>query len=227
MGAMIVIVYLQQQRVRKIQEELFRQANYDVLTGLPNRQYLMNYLSCNIEMSMKKQTSFAFLLIDIDNFKLVNDSVGHDAGDELLRHIAEYLNGVHDNTKLFYPSSGALNLSVRIGGDEFVQIIPGISTVYQAHEVAKKVLENFESQILNEYIEKYRVGLSIGVALFPLHSTDANVLFKYADLAMYTAKKNGKNNYSIYKDKMQAEFECPDDINSKVKKDRRTIRRDK
>ena len=202
LGIMAAIVSILLKNVRKMQDKLFKMANYDALTGLPNRHYLMTYLPEVAKEALKKQDPFAFLLIDLDNFKQVNDNSGHDAGDELLRHIATYLNSVHDHSLSFRPPAGALNVSARIGGDEFVQIVPGIRTADEAEMVAKKVLSDFSSQTIDRYVEKYQVGLSIGVALFPFHTENYNVLIKYADMAMYHAKNMGKNTYSIYDDGM-------------------------
>ena len=189
-------------RLQRAQTELFRMANFDAVTGLPNRRYLMNYLKNISTGNSRTKEPFALLLIDLDNFKSVNDQAGHDAGDALLRHIAAYLDSVHENSKAFHPAAGLLNVSARMGGDEFVQIFPGVGTEIEAGIVAQKVLNNFSSQALNRYIEKYHVGLSIGVALYPLHSDDFNVLIKYADLAMYHAKNAGKNAYRVYEDGM-------------------------
>ena len=199
---MTAVVALLLRSVRKMQDKLFRMANYDVLTGLPNRQFLMTYMPEIAGKALAKQTPFAFFLIDLDNFKRVNDNAGHDAGDELLQHIARYLDTVHNNSKSFRPAAGSLNVSARIGGDEFVQIIPGVSTEEEAMEVARKVLDNFSSQTIDRFVEKYQVGLSIGVALFPYHTENFNVLIKYADMAMYHAKKSGKHSIRIYNDEM-------------------------
>lgn len=205
MCAMTIIVSLLLYRVRKMQDKLFRMANYDALTNMPNRHFLMTYLPDIAEKALKKRTSFALLLIDLDNFKTVNDHAGHDAGDELLRHIGAYLNGVHGDAKSFRPSAGILNVSARIGGDEFVQIVPGVATEAEARAAAEKVLDNFRTKTLDRFVEKYRVGLSIGVALFPYHTENFNVLIKYADMAMYHAKRGGKNAYCIYNDEMSRE----------------------
>ena len=202
MGSAIVVIVFLSRSVRKMQDELFKTANYDILTGLPNRRYLMTYLPESSTTALARKSPFAFLLIDIDNFKSVNDNAGHDAGDELLRHIAEFLDNVHDNSKSFRPLAGALNVSARIGGDEFVQIVPDISTEAEAEMVAKKVIDNFTSQTIDRYIEKYQVGMSIGVSLFPIHTENYNVLIKYADIAMYNAKKSGKNTYCVYRDEL-------------------------
>ena len=197
-GTMIVIVGLLLRNVRKMQDKLFQMANVDVLTGLPNRQYLMSYLEEIADNALRNDEPFAFLLIDLDNFKSVNDGAGHDAGDELLRHFSQYLENIHENSKSFRPPAGALNVSARIGGDEFVQIVPGVRTEDEALMVAKKVLDNFTSQTIDRFVEKYKVGLSIGVALFPFHTDNFNVLIKYADMAMYLAKRSGKSTIRIY-----------------------------
>lgn len=218
-GTMIVIISLLLKNINKIQDKLFRMANYDVLTGLPNRQYLMSYLTTLVKKTSDKQVPFALLLIDLDNFKKVNDNAGHDAGDELLRHIAAYLESIHENAKQFRPAAGILNVSARIGGDEFIQIIPGIATEDELQMVIKKLLDNFSSNTLDHYIEKYQVGMSIGAALFPYHSENYNVLIKFADMAMYYAKNSGKNTYCIYNEELN------DIIDELPKKNNHTDRR--
>ena len=195
--------------MEKVHGELSKMANHDVLTGLPNRQYLMNYLPDIAKKALGNQLSFALLLIDLDNFKAVNDSAGHDAGDELLRSVAAYLESACEDVKSFRPPPGILDVSVRIGGDEFVRIIPGVSTEEEAHMVAKKLLDDFAlsdpdsaqcgfRRTLGHYIKNHQVGMSVGLALFPNHTKDYSVLIKYADIAMYYAKKHGKNAYKIY-----------------------------
>jgi diguanylate cyclase (GGDEF)-like protein len=202
---MLMVLFLTSillRRLQIVQNELFQMANFDAVTGLPNRRYLMDYLGKISTGNGRSKEPFALLLVDLDNFKSVNDHAGHDAGDALLRHIAAYLDSVNENSKAFRPTAGLLNVSARIGGDEFVQIIPGVGTESEAGIIARKMLNNFSSQSLNRYIEKYNVGLSIGIALYPLHSDDYNVLIKYADLAMYHAKHSGKNAYRVYEDEM-------------------------
>jgi len=184
-----------------MQDRLYRLANYDHLTGLPNRQYLMTCLE-EVEKKGKEQAPFALLLIDLDNFKLVNDNEGHDAGDEFLCIIAEYIDAICRNAKSFHPTARALNVSVRIGGDEFVQIVSGVNTEAEAQSYAKSLFDNFSSESIDQYIEKYKVGLSIGVALFPTHTENTRELIKFADIAMYYAKNSGKNTYRIYNPEM-------------------------
>jgi diguanylate cyclase (GGDEF)-like protein len=198
----LFIVLTLMRRVQAMQDKLFHMANYDTITGLPNRQYLMNYLALISDKGNRDKAPFALFFIDLDNFKKVNDGAGHDAGDELLRHISSYLDGINKNAKAFRPSAGILNISARIGGDEFLQVVPDIATETEAAIVAQKVLDGFRSQALDRFIDKYKVGLSIGVALFPYHSDNFNVLIKYADVAMYHAKQSGKHSYCVYTDSM-------------------------
>jgi len=210
MLVLVAIVLLLLRNVWRIQDTLYQMANFDVLTGLPNRQYLMSYLDTHARRALKFDEPFAFLLVDLDNFKMVNDGEGHTAGDELLRDFAKYMDSIHDDSKSFRPPAGALgasadalSVSARIGGDEFVQIVHGVRNEDEARAIAEKMLDNFTSETIDCYVEQYEVGLSIGVALFPLHTEDFNDLIKYADDAMYAAKNNGKRSYRIYSEDME------------------------
>ncbi len=198
-----VILYLMN-RLNKMQLELEHMAHYDNITGLPNRQYLMEYLR---EVTLTEDP-FALFFIDLDNFKRVNDNAGHDAGDELLRAIAKYIETTSsDSSMAFRPSAGRLNVAARIGGDEFIQILPGISGGTEAAAKAAQLINGFHSEYFDRMTEKYQIGFSIGIALYPFHTKDYNVLIKYADIAMYHAKKSGKNSYRIYVDEMKPKDE--------------------
>jgi diguanylate cyclase (GGDEF)-like protein len=202
MSAMLIAVLMLLRKIQTAMDNLFHMANYDTITGLPNRQYMMDYLSRVSSGHDGAKTPYALMMIDLDNFKEVNDGSGHDAGDELLRDIASYIGEHHENSISFRPSAGKLNVSARIGGDEFVKVLPGVADEASAADIAQKMLDNFKSPELKRFIEKYNVGLSIGIALYPYHSSDFNVLIKYADVAMYNAKSGGKNRYRVYKDEM-------------------------
>lgn len=203
MLVMLLIVIKLLRRIRDMQQKLQQMALYDNVTGLPNRQYLMDYLAKLTKGS--KKVPFALFFIDLDNFKKVNDNAGHDAGDELLRHIAHYLDGALENAKAFRPSAGQLNIAARVGGDEFIQVVTEVENEEQAAKLAAMLLENFKSQHIDRYVEKYNVGMSIGVALYPYHSDNFHVLIKYADTAMYYAKYAGKNQYKVYSDEFSKE----------------------
>ena len=193
-------------RLAAAQQDMRRLAQNDVLTGLPNRVYLFEYLG---ELNQRgPQEPFAMLFIDLDNFKQVNDSAGHDAGDELLRKIAGFLQeqsssfmkNAEERAVTFRPAAGVLNVSARVGGDEFIQVFPGAATVEDGCRIAEHLLKNFQAGVVSRYVDLYQVTLSIGVALYPRHTDSHHVLIKYADTAMYHAKKAGKNRYCIYTD---------------------------
>lgn len=197
---MVGMIFMLFGRVRIMQDRLEYMAHYDSLTHLPNRQYLVEYLGSISKRS--ENDAFALLFLDLDGFKKVNDNAGHDAGDELLCHIADYIRDIQANSKSFRPSAGMVNVTARVGGDEFIIVLPNIESAADAEEFAKKVLEGFINKTIDRYIEKYDVGISIGIALYPQHTENYHVLIKYADIAMYNSKKRGKNGYSVYNETM-------------------------
>ena len=201
LGVACALAYHVIDRMKTTQDDLTHLANYDRLTSLPNRQFLLATLS---EMISKDPPEpFALMFVDLDNFKRVNDNAGHDAGDALLQSIGNYLVQSLDSANVFRPGAGILNVAARVGGDEFILIAPGVEEQAPAEQLAKELLEGFQSDELNRYVEKYQVGLSIGIALYPFHTTDYNVLIKYADIAMYHSKHLGKNCYQMYTDEMK------------------------
>ncbi|MDR1856206.1 MAG: GGDEF domain-containing protein [Desulfovibrio sp.] len=193
------------------QDKLYRIANYDALTDLPNRRYLMEHLQALTTAPASKRRPFALLFVDLDNFKHVNDSDGHDVGDALLREIATCLHDTHGKASPRVPirrgrgddDAGDV-ISARVGGDEFVQVLPGIDTGGEAEEAARRLLAAFNGcSGFTRFVDAYKVGLSIGIALFPMHATDSTVLVKCADIAMYHAKRGGKNNYCLFSEGME------------------------
>ena len=194
--AIMIAMNVMLSKIKRMQDELHRMAHFDKLTNLPNRQYLFEQLE---SLSRKKPAvPFAVFFIDLDNFKVVNDNAGHDAGDELLRRIGQYLSQPSQTAQVFRPTAGRLNVTARIGGDEFIIVANKIETSEDAAAYAAALLNGFSSAGIDRYIADYNVGLSIGVALFPYHTEDFNVILKYADIAMYHAKRSGKNQYMVY-----------------------------
>ncbi len=195
---MLIILLVLVRRNSRMQQHLFDLANFDPISGLPNRNNLFSFLACEIDHLKEDEHPFAVFFIDLDNFKTVNDHAGHDTGDELLRRIASFLDA-HAKENCCACDFGMEALTARIGGDEFLQLIPGISQAEDASRYAGMLLEAFgKEQDLRKFIENFGVGLSIGVALFPSMQTDYDELIKYADIAMYHAKKNGKNTFKVY-----------------------------
>ena len=202
-AVMTIALFMLFKQLQALHDHLEHMAKYDKLTQLPNRQYLMEQL--DERTKTPNPQPFALLFVDLDNFKSVNDNAGHDAGDRLLINIAEYLqsHGKVDDT--FRPTAGKLNVAARIGGDEFVLISNDVDSVEKADTLASELLNGFNNlhNEVSRYVEKYGVGLSVGVALYPYHSDDYNVIIKYADIAMYHAKNSGKNQYRVYNDEME------------------------
>jgi len=195
---MLIVLYMINRRNVSLRRHLFELANFDSVSGLPNRNNLFSFLAREIETLKENQCVFAVFFIDLDNFKAVNDQAGHDVGDVLLRIIASFLNTYAAQSN-YAKSAGMDALTARIGGDEFLQLMPGMTSTLEASNYAQGLLDAFGREpTLQEYIESYELGLSIGVSLFPSMQTDYDELIKFADIAMYHAKHSGKNNYKVY-----------------------------
>ncbi len=172
---------------KKMEADMIRQANYDPLTGLPNRSCLMDQISQDIKYAKRNKEKLAVLFLDLDRFKNVNDSLGHDLGDHLLQAAAKRIqNCIRDEDTL-----------ARWGGDEFIIVLPHLSREEDAVPIlerCKKVLEDVFT------IRKHDISISasIGVSFYPKDGTDPVTLLKNADSAMYSAKYAGRNNYCFY-----------------------------
>lgn len=172
---------------RKKVEELVRKLAYkDSLTELPNRLLFIehfNLIKANAERHNKK---FAVMLIDLDNFKTVNDTIGHNGGDKLLKDVG----------KRFISSLRKEDMVARIGGDEFLLLIPEMKSMQNAENVAEKLVEIFRKQFVISN-HKIRITLSIGISIFPDNGRTYDILLKKADSAMYKVKKESKDNYKV------------------------------
>ena len=207
MLALLVAALALYRQSRHNQQQLYEMANTDIVTGLPNRRHLFTYLSDHVENAPpgKAIGSLVALFVDLDNFKSVNDGEGHDTGDELLRLIGDLLNESLDRIAGYGVAKGLgrlEHLTARLGGDEFVQLIASTNQE-EAVNYVQRLLESFKRHAgLQEFINKYDINLSIGIALYPEHCDDSNDLIKYADIAMYHAKKHGKGTYAVYSAEM-------------------------
>ncbi|WP_417499653.1 diguanylate cyclase domain-containing protein [Methylophaga sp.] len=173
---------------RKVMEEHAQHlAHHDALTGLPNRILFRERLHLAMNMAERDKYALALMFIDLDEFKPVNDTHGHDVGDAVLIQCAERIRGC-----LRKPDSVA-----RLGGDEFVVLLHKVSDEQAAIHVAEKVLETLQSPMTFEDLT-VSVGASIGVALYPVHSTEEDGLLNCADFAMYDAKRNGRNRVRLF-----------------------------
>ncbi|MDQ7076190.1 MAG: EAL domain-containing protein [Gammaproteobacteria bacterium] len=164
-------------------------AHYDSLTGLANRALFDDNLRQALARSRRKESLLGLLFIDLDRFKMINDTLGHDAGDELLRNVAQRIKNVIREG----------DFAARLGGDEFTVIVEGIAAISNAGIVAQKILQAMSAPFtLNG--QQVAVSSSIGVATYPTAGNSAEELIKNADIAMYRAKNRGRNNYQIYSD---------------------------
>ena len=175
---------------RKQSEEKIRQlAHHDTLTGLPNRTLFFDRLGIALAQSQRNQKGVAITMLDLDNFKDVNDTLGHDVGDLLLKAAAERL-----SAELRKGDTVA-----RFGGDEFLLILPDLNVIEDAIQVAQKILDSFRKPFL---IDTHQLILttSIGIAVYPQDGTEEDILLKNADKAMYQAKQTGRDRYQLYKE---------------------------
>ncbi len=188
--------------VVKSQESLANQlARYDRLTGLPNRLMLQEELELYINSPATH--NLAILFIDIDGFKSINDTLGHQFGDELLQHIAKRFNSTlqHANDMKEQEKNPNRDLVARISGDEFVYIIRDVKTPIHAEATARALLDSFKSPF-NLSGEHVTVTSSIGICFYPKDGTDCTSLLNRADIAMYQAKQSGKNKSCVYTESM-------------------------
>jgi diguanylate cyclase (GGDEF)-like protein/PAS domain S-box-containing protein len=170
---------------RQMVRELERQALSDSLTGLPNRSLLQDRLTQQIRLSFREGRSFALVLLDLDDFKEVNDTFGHHAGDELLRHLGQRLRS----------TVWEVDTVARLGGDEFAIVLPNTDEAGALRAIGRMTAElatpfEIESQLV-------QVGGSFGVVVYPTHGQDGDVLLRHADVAMYAAKRE-KSGFAVY-----------------------------
>ena len=170
------------------QQELEYHALHDSLTGLANRGLLNERLEQSIHNAQQERSSFAILIMDLDRFKEVNDTLGHAVGDKLLQQVAKRL----------IELLREVDVVVRLGGDEFSILLP-TAQEKQSKTIAKKITDGFQSVFTVDDTPLY-IGISIGISVYPQHGTDSQTLQQRADVAMYVAKRN-KTGYEIYNPK--------------------------
>ena len=168
-------------------------ASHDALTGLPNRLLFDDRIAQAIAQAQRQAHEFAVMIVDLDRFKLINDSLGHRAGDDLLRVVAQRLSH----------AVRAIDTTARIGGDEFVILLGGPVTRAEAIEIAERALECMEPSIQLLGIDVHS-SPSIGIAFYPRDGVTVDSLLARADAAMYSAKERGRNNVQCYEDGMTA-----------------------
>lgn len=169
-------------------------AYHDNLTGLPNRSFFSEMLVRSISLTQRNSRKLAVLFLDLDHFKYVNDTMGHDAGDQLLREVASRLKDCLRES----------DIVARLGGDEFVVLLPEISEAASSAIVARKIILAIGKPFILSG-QEFRITASIGISTFPEDGADEETLTKNADVAMYKAKEEGKNNFQHYSEKLRSE----------------------
>lgn len=175
------------------EEKIIYQANYDQLTNLPNRTLFMDRLTRRVLEGKRSKTSVGLMFVDLDGFKAINDTLGHDAGDQLLISASRRLEKCIREA----------DTVARLGGDEFTVIMPLIDSFEAAAVVADRIIESL-TEPFDLGGREGRISASIGISLLPAQASTASELLHNADVAMYEAKRSGKANYQFYKPELEA-----------------------
>ncbi len=176
---------------KEMENKLYLLAYYDTLTGLPNRQFFEKEIGTTIKKSIKEKTKFMLIYIDLDNFKNVNDTLGHNYGDMLIQKISEELRNTLKNGVTI----------ARLGGDEFGIILPWGYDMIESSSKIMEIMDTINRTWVIDDNELY-ISSSLGVVIYPEDGLNVNTLLKNADTAMYVAKDSGKKNYAFYSPEM-------------------------
>ncbi len=172
---------------KKAETTILHMAYHDALTGLPNRLLFNDRLNVAMSVAQRNNKKFAVMMLDLDGFKLINDSLGHDMGDLLLQNVGNRLRG-------YLRKSDTV---ARMGGDEFMLLLPEINQKKDAELIARKIVNSFQrSFVLKDH--ELKITASIGIAIYPDGGVDFDTLKKNADIAMYKVKEKGRDNFKSY-----------------------------
>ncbi len=190
----LVVMMLITNEKKKQDLKLNHAATHDSLTGLPNRKFALEYLMYILANAKRMKSKGAVLFIDLDKFKVLNDSYGHKAGDVVLKEIALRFQSLLREDDLIG----------RLGGDEFIIIVNHFNTLHDIDNLCKKIILDISKQVKDEK-KTYQVGVSIGISVFPDDSKNAEELLQFADTAMFKTKDNGRNGFTYYSKEMTEE----------------------
>jgi diguanylate cyclase (GGDEF)-like protein/PAS domain S-box-containing protein len=187
----------------EVQEQLRQLANYDSLTGLPNRMLFRDRLGQAMARAKRHGQAMALMFLDLDRFKVVNDDLGHEAGDLLLQHVAKTLSACLRAGDSVSRDESQLHTLSRLGGDEFTLIIENVGSPEDAAHVARRMLEALAVPfVLGE--EELVVTASIGISIYPTDDVDLDTLIRHTDMAMYRSKSLGRATYSFFSEDLSA-----------------------
>lgn len=183
----IVALVLDLSERKQLEGTIRAMAYYDALTGLPNRNLFNDRLALAVTHAAREGRQVGILFLDLDRFKIVNDTMGHDTGDKLLQEVSVRLKkAIREGDTV-----------ARMGGDEFIVIIPGLRNPENLGVLAQKIIDSLSSPYSINDNDVF-IGASIGIAIYPNDGREVSSLLKNADMAMYRAKENGRNNYQLY-----------------------------
>ncbi len=178
------------------EEELLHLAHRDTLTGLPNRLWLHRYLPTALRRARRANKQLAVLFVDLDHFKTVNDTLGHDIGDDLLKQVTEQLRA----------TLRASDHVVRLGGDEFLVVIEKVDDAEIVDALARKLISSLNARVADLETPLNMVSASIGISLYPRDGEQPDALLKHADIAMYQAKKQGRSQHYWYTPELSSQL---------------------
>lgn len=199
-------ISLQVQQQQELQQEIHEYAYIDRLTGLPNRAYFLEILDQTIAQAQRSDHLVALLFLDLDDFKKVNDGLGHQAGDKLLEVVGRRI-----KTCL---REG--DMVARLGGDEFTVILNHINNVEETYQIAERIIDTVATPMIINEMEVI-VSTSIGITFYPFDDDNSGQLLKNADTAMYQAKKKGRNCYQYYTEEMNRALSARLDMENKIR----------
>lgn len=191
MGLLIALMAWVRQELQR-RRRRFRQLNHfahiDLITGLPNRRQFLLTASTMLALAQRQQSMIAVMMLDLDGFKGVNDSYGHEVGDKLLHEVGQRLQA----------SIRASDLVARFGGDEFAIVMSEADNLDHVRGLAQKLIDAICAPYALDEGHFDSVGISIGIALFPEHGADVDTLLQHADRALYASKRTGRRRYTVY-----------------------------
>ncbi|RVT46008.1 EAL domain-containing protein [Rheinheimera sediminis] len=182
-----VSVFSDISQLKQSQQEIYHLAYHDALTGLPNRRFLMEQLAQKIDQAQQASHSFAVMYLDLDNFKIINDTLGHIEGDKVLEIIGRHLTAL---------ATGASTIA-RVGGDEFVLLLSADLNTTEAEDIGRTILKQIEQPIVLSG-QRINLSASIGICFYPQDGRQVQDLLRNADIAMYKAKQHGRNSCRFY-----------------------------
>lgn len=227
-GMAFACLLLLRQLITRSIKEISQRAQFDSLTGLPNRRTLKDRTEQALLHARRRGALFAICSIDLDKFKLVNDALGHDVGDQLLCEVTRRLEGIvrlSDSVSRADADDRHMGVA-RLGGDEFTLLLSDISDALDADRVARRVLEVLRAPFqLGD--DEVSMTASLGISIFPFDGDDAESLLQKADSAMHRAKKLGRNNYKFYSSNMNVEsarkFELEKHLRGAISRDELSV----